>query len=116
MQQEQDMKTQQVAITSLTQLGQHERLLASRESDNKRRRHSGNNSGFGKVALADIAESNRLCQSFVGSPALSVKAHPVAFVSRRIALLVCHAAWHTRCAKRSNFARPYIWRLISCVV
>src|SRR3954467_14832234 len=31
-------------ITSLTQLRQHARLLASGEGDNNRRRHSGNNS------------------------------------------------------------------------
>jgi hypothetical protein len=49
----------------LAQLRQNERLLASGEGDNNGRRHSGNNSEFGKVALADIAELTPLCQSLV---------------------------------------------------
>jgi hypothetical protein len=65
MQQKQDMKVQQVAIASLAQLRQNKRLLASGEGDNKRRWHSGNNSEFGKVTLADITESVSLCQSLV---------------------------------------------------
>src|SRR3982751_4582272 len=66
MQQKQDMKAQQVAIASLAQLRQNERLLTGGEGDNKRRRHSGNYSEFGKITLADITEkSHSLYQSFV---------------------------------------------------
>jgi hypothetical protein len=54
-----------MAVTSLAQLRQNERLLTSRQCDNNRNRHSGNNFGFGKIALADITESISLCQSFV---------------------------------------------------
>ena len=66
MQQKQDRKAQQVAIASLAQRRQNERLLTGGEGDNKRRRHSGNYSEFGKITLADITEkSHSLYQSFV---------------------------------------------------
>jgi hypothetical protein len=65
VQQKQGVQGQQVAIASLAQLRQNECLLASGEGDNKRRRHSENNSRFGKITLADIPESVSLCQSFV---------------------------------------------------
>jgi len=65
MEQKQNVKGQQVAIAGLTQLRQNERLLTSAKGDKNRRRHSGNNSEFGKVALADRAESISLCQSLV---------------------------------------------------
>jgi hypothetical protein len=52
-------------IAGLAQLRQNECLLTGSEGDNNGSRHNGNNSEFGKVALADIAESISLCQSFV---------------------------------------------------
>ncbi len=54
-----------MSIAGRAQLRQNERLLTSGEGDHNRRRHSGNHSRFGKVALAGIAESTLLCQSFV---------------------------------------------------
>ena len=54
-----------MALAGLTQRRQNERLLTSGEGDNNGRRHSGNNSEFGKIALADITESTSLCQSLV---------------------------------------------------
>jgi hypothetical protein len=55
-----------VAIASWAQRRQNERLLTGGEGDNKRRRHSGNYSEFGKITRADITEkSHSLYQSFV---------------------------------------------------
>src|SRR3982750_4670191 len=54
-----------MSIAGSAQLRQDERLLTGGEGDHNRRRHSGNNSPCGKLALAGIAESTLLCQSFV---------------------------------------------------